>query len=182
MNLGNSTSLSAEASGATGTEGNIKSQLFDQMKKSGVLDSLKSQLRGRLYDQLKLKNDKADVNLNNVNNRLSFKIAVSLVADLMKKCDMPYAMSVFLPECGVNQEILSKMELVDVLSLQHDEYIKNLGDSTPLLLDLVEQIKSKGSVNPNVASTQCQTEDVGSEHMSLDQKLRNIDYGLMERV
>lgn len=87
------------------------------MKKSGVLDGLKSQLRGRLYDQLKLKNEKADVNLNNVSNRLSFKIAVSLVADLMKKCDMPYAMSVFLPECGISQEILSKSELVDVLAL-----------------------------------------------------------------
>lgn len=72
------------------------------MKQSGVLDSLKSQLRGRLYDQLKLKNEKAEVNLNNVNNKLSFKIAVSLVADLMKKCDMPYAMSVFLPECGLS--------------------------------------------------------------------------------
>lgn len=87
------------------------------MKKSGVLDSLKSQLRGRLYDQLKLKGEKADVNLKNVQNRLSFKIAVSLVADLMKKCDMPYAMSVFLPECGISQEILSKSELVDVMSL-----------------------------------------------------------------
>ena len=95
---------------------------------------------------------------------------------------MPYAMSVFLPECGVNQEILSKMELIDVLSLQHDEYIANMGDTTPLLLDLVEQIKSNGSVNPNVNSASCQTEDVGSENMSLDQKLRNIDYGLMERV
>ena len=72
------------------------------MKKSGVLDSLKSQLRGRLYDQLKLKNDKADINLKDVNNRLSFKIAASLVADLMKKTDMPYAMSVFLPECGIS--------------------------------------------------------------------------------
>ena len=55
------------------------------MKKSGVLDSLKSQLRGRLYDQLKLKNEKADVNLNNITNRLTFKVAVSLIADLMKK-------------------------------------------------------------------------------------------------
>ena len=72
------------------------------MKKSGVLDSLKSQLRGRLYDQLKLKNEKADTNLKDVTNRLSFKIAVSLIADLMKKSDMPYALSVFLPECGVN--------------------------------------------------------------------------------
>jgi len=56
-----------------------------------------------------------------VNNRLTFKIAVSLAADLMKKCDMPYAMSVFLPECGFSQEILSKQELVEVLALQHDE-------------------------------------------------------------
>jgi len=95
----------------------MKTQLFEQMKKSGVLDSLKSQLRGRLYDQLKLKNEKADVNLKSATNRLTFKIAASLVADLMKKCDMPYALSVFLPECGVNQEILSKSELVDVLSL-----------------------------------------------------------------
>lgn len=98
-------------------EQSMKNQLFEQMKKSGVLDGLKSQLRGRLYDQLKLKNEKADSNLSNVSNRLSFKIAVSLVADLMKKCDMPYAMSVFLPECGISQEILSKSELVDVLAL-----------------------------------------------------------------
>lgn len=90
--------------------------------------------------------------MNNVNNRLTFKIAVSLISDLMTKCDMPYAKSVFLPECGVSQEILSKSELVDVLSLQHDEHIKSMGDTTPLLLDLVDQIKSNGSVRPNLAS------------------------------
>ena len=88
-------------------------------------------------------------------NRLSFKIAVSLVADLMKKCDMPYAMSVFLPECGVNQEILTKAELVDVLSLQADDHIKTMGDTTPLLLDIVDQIKTNGSINPNQVSSYC---------------------------
>jgi hypothetical protein len=31
-----------------------------------------------------------------------------LITDLMKKCDMPYALSVFLPECGLNKEVLSK--------------------------------------------------------------------------
>jgi hypothetical protein len=138
------------------------------MKKSGVLDSLKSQLRGRLYDQLKLKNEKADVNLKDITNRLTFKIAVSLIADLMKKCDMPYAMSVFLPECGISQEILSKTEIVDVLGLQHDDVIKNMGDTTPLLLDIVEQIKGNGSIRPNMASAQCQTEDVGAESLTLD--------------
>ena len=51
---------------------------------------------------MKLKDEKADTNLKNVTNRLNFKIAVSMIADLMKKCDMPYAMSVFLPECGIS--------------------------------------------------------------------------------
>jgi len=87
---------------AGAAEQGVKTQLFDQMKKSGVLDSLKSQLRGRLYEQLKLQNEKADVNLKSVNNRLTFNIAISLIADLMTKCDMPYAKSVFLPECGVS--------------------------------------------------------------------------------
>lgn len=181
INVAGSQSLSGSMA-ASGQEATVKAQLFDSMKKSGVLDSLKSQLRGRLYEQLKLQNEKADVNFKNVNNRLTFKIAVSLISDLMTKCDMPYARSVFLPECGISQEILSKSELVDVLSLQHDEHIRSMGDTTPLLLDLVDQIKSNGSVRPNVASAQCQTEDVGAESMSLDQKLRNIDYGLMERV
>ena len=146
------------------------------------MDSLKSQLRGKLYDQLKLKNEKSDINLKSAANRLTFKIAASLIADLMKKCDMPYALSVFLPECGLSKEILTKAELVDVLGLQHEEYIKNVGDTTPLIIDIVEQVKSQGGLNPNVASVECQTEDFGSEHMSLDQKLKNIDYGLMERV
>jgi hypothetical protein len=30
------------------------------------------------------------------------------------------------------------MELVDVLSLQHDDQIKAMGDTTPLLLDIVD--------------------------------------------
>jgi hypothetical protein len=59
----------------------------------------------------------------------------------MKKCDMPYALTVFLPESGITQEILSKSEIVDVLGLQRDDVLSTYGDSTPLLLDIVERIK-----------------------------------------
>ena len=72
---------------------------------------------------MRLKNEKVNVNLTETRNRLTFKLAVSLVADLMKKCDMPYALSVFLPESGITQEILSKQEMIDVLGLQSDEHI-----------------------------------------------------------
>lgn len=43
----------------------------------------------------------------------------------MKKCDMPYALSVFLPESGITQEVLSKAELIEVLGLSTDEHILN---------------------------------------------------------
>ena len=33
------------------------------MKKAGILDGLKSNMRGRLYEQLKLKNERVGVNL-----------------------------------------------------------------------------------------------------------------------
>ena len=59
----------------------------------------------------------------------------------MKKCDMPYAMSVFLPECGLSQEILNKSELVEILALKSDDIICSQPESTPLLLDIVERIK-----------------------------------------
>ena len=61
---------------------------------------------------------------------------------MMSKCDMPYARSVFLPESGVTQEVLSKRELADVLNLSQDDFVKSKGDSTPLIFDLVDRIKA----------------------------------------
>ena len=92
------------------------------MKKTGILDGLKSQLRGKLYDQLRLRNDKVDLNFRESgNNRLDFKLGVSIIADFMDRCDMPYAKSVFLPESGIQQEILSKKEIMEVLRLDKDD-------------------------------------------------------------
>ena len=150
----------------------MKKKLFENMKKSGILDGLKVHMRGRLYEQLKLKNDKVSVNFKDQTNRLSFKLAVSIVADLFQKCDMPYALSVFLPECGIQQEILSKAEILEVLKLDKDEhYINSVGskiEMTPLLIDLVDIIKQNGSARPNMTSCYIQTEEAGEESMTLD--------------
>jgi hypothetical protein len=68
----------------------------------------------------------------------------------MQKCDMPYALSVFLPESG-HQSLLTKAELIEVLGLSKDDYFgENVGrEMTPLLMDLVEVIRSNRSVRPN---------------------------------
>ena len=107
-------------------------------------------------------------------------MAVSLVADLMKKSDMPYALSVFLPESGITQEILSKREIIDVLGLSTDEHILNTEDSTPLLNDIIDRVKSQKSLAPGKTSSSCQTEDITSDMLTLDEKLRRIDHNFLE--
>lgn len=67
------------------------------------------------------------------------------MADLMQKSDMPYALSVFLPESGLQGEApLSKPELLELLNLKNDEaYSTQAGSEfTPLLLDLVKVLVS----------------------------------------
>lgn len=89
----------------------------------------------------------------------------------MKKCDMPYAMSVFLPECGLQHEILNKEELKEILALKSDDVISSQPESTPLLVDIVERIKHHRSINAGTASAGCQTEEIDAAYLSIDQKL-----------
>ena len=147
-------------------EAEMKRRLFENLKSAGVLDGMKSTLRGRLYDQLRMKGSgKPDKK-----QGLSYKISTSLVADLMKKCDMPYALSVFLPESGLQQEPLNKNELLEVLNLKKDDhYMSAAGnESTPLILDLIDVIKASGSLRPNKVSSFVQTEEVGESGMTLE--------------
>lgn len=167
--------FSDESNGVSGQENEMKRKLFDNLKKAGVLDGMKSTLRVRLYEQLRLKAEKPK---DRGENKLLFKLAVSLVADLMQKSDMPYALSVFLPESGLSGEApLSKPELLDLLNLKNDEvYASSPGtEFTPLLLDLVRVLHSQKSLRPNRVSSAVQTDDATMEQMSLEQKLRRID-------
>lgn len=49
--------ISEESNGAH--ENEMKRKLFENLKRAGVLDGMKSSLRGRLYEQLKPKKEKA---------------------------------------------------------------------------------------------------------------------------
>ena len=47
--------------GSGSDEVDLKKNLYTSMKNSGVLNSLKADLRSKLYDQLRLKNERQDV-------------------------------------------------------------------------------------------------------------------------
>jgi hypothetical protein len=152
-------------------EEHMKKHLFDQMKGAGILDGLKSQMRTKLYDQLKARSN-GDMDgargigqqLKSMPNALSYKLVVSLIADFMTKCDMMYSHSVFMPECGFGNEILNKNETAEVMKIKSER----VGLPTPLLLDLVEEIREGTSIRPNKVSSMCQTEEAGEEGMNID--------------
>lgn len=41
----------------------MKKRLFENLKRAGILDGMKTSMRTRLYEQLKLKNEKTGLNL-----------------------------------------------------------------------------------------------------------------------
>ena len=71
---------SEDANQLNSGENEMKRKLFENLKRAGVLDGMKSTLRGRLYEQLRIKSDRPK---DPKENQLSFKLATSLVADLM---------------------------------------------------------------------------------------------------
>ncbi len=54
-------------------------------------------------------------------------------------------------------------------------------ESTPLLLDIVDVIKSHKSLRPGKVDSFMQTEEIGEASMTLEQKLKKIDINLMDR-
>ena len=95
----------------------------------------------------------------------------------MQRCDMPYALSVFLPESGSSQEVLSKAELIEVLNLNKDDHFphSNLTAPSPLLLDLVDVLLSNKSIRPSMVSSFVQTEEAGDAFLTLEEKMRKIE-------
>ncbi|XP_071992155.1 centriole and centriolar satellite protein OFD1 isoform X2 [Engystomops pustulosus] len=84
----------------------LRKRLYQTFKKKGVLDSLKTQLRNQLIQDLKLRavggeslqppQDSGDTLLHRACN--------SLVADHLRRCGYEFSLSVFYPECGLEKE------------------------------------------------------------------------------
>lgn len=69
-----------------------------------------------------------------------------------------------------------------MLGLKNDEHYLTAAknEMTPLLLDLVDVIKSSRSLRPNKVSSFVQTEEAGDASLSLEQKLKKIDSTLKD--
>ena len=160
----------------------FKQNLYQSFKKTGVLDGLKAQMRSKLVEQLRAKQAKPDTlaqRLKERDNNLQLKLLCSLVVDFLKKNDLSYSMSTFVPECGFGSNLLSKPEMQEVLQIPRGKEKQH----TALLTDIMDSIRTNSGnlVKPGCVDAGAQT-DEGLEGLSVDQKLRRIELNFKEKI
>ncbi|XP_063809591.1 centriole and centriolar satellite protein OFD1 isoform X2 [Pseudophryne corroboree] len=106
----------------------LRKRLYQTFKNKGVLDSLKTQLRNQLIQDLKhrtLSGDQlqtADVS----GDSLLHRACNSLVADHMRRCGYEYSLSVFFPECGLEKEkVFTVNDLLQLMKINPKSRLHN---------------------------------------------------------
>ncbi|KAG9492399.1 hypothetical protein GDO78_000740 [Eleutherodactylus coqui] len=84
----------------------LRKRLYQTFKKKGVLDSLKTQLRNQLIQDLKLRAGSSESLPSPLvsGDSLLHRACNSLVADHLRRCGYEFSLSVFYPECGLEKE------------------------------------------------------------------------------
>ena len=70
------------------------------------------------------------------------------------------------------------LDLIDLQGLGKDALFTILGS---LGFNPIDRVKAQKSLAPGKTSSYCQTEDISSEMLSLDEKLRRIDHNALEQ-
>ena len=106
------------------SQNQFKSNLFESLKRNGIADKLKSQLRAKLVAELSLKTKgleaQQEVTLLN-------RLIDSLIVGYLKSNNLQFSLSVFLPESGLSRanSILSTNDCLDILHLKNSR-LKNV--------------------------------------------------------
>ena len=87
-----------------------KHKFLESLKSKGVIDSLKSQMRTTLLNQMAsqgmtIKDDKKQ------QSSLMYRTICGLISDFMKAVGFSFALSVFVPECGLAGNFPTKQEI-----------------------------------------------------------------------
>ncbi|KAM5179408.1 centriole and centriolar satellite protein OFD1 [Mantella aurantiaca] len=98
----------------------VRRRLYQTFKNKGVLDSLKTQLRNQLIQDLNPRaHNKEPLQPSDVpSDSLLHQACNSLVADHMRRCGYEYSLSVFYPECGLEKEkALNMHDLMQLMKI-----------------------------------------------------------------
>jgi hypothetical protein len=104
------------------------------------------------------------------------KLACSLISDFLKKNNLTYTQSVFLPEIGL-QELFSENELMGHFN---DKIMNYETSDDSLLINLLKTINKKLQSRKDEQSVSIQTDP--EINLDIDEKLRIIDSKYLSKV
>ncbi|CAK9213189.1 unnamed protein product [Sphagnum troendelagicum] len=127
----------------------LRKQLFSSLRSTGILDSLKSQLRARLIDQLRSSDDGSNFLLqsktNNTRPSLTERLLSSLFLDYLAAYDYSFTTSVFLPESHlVSWAPFSYKEMLQLLHLDPSSEMHHKLKKARILRENQLQMKGEG--------------------------------------
>jgi oral-facial-digital syndrome 1 protein len=154
----------------------FKREVFANLKKNGMLDEIKSQLRAQLLNRLQGKFTTGSAGAlsgeakSEESTKFKRRIICSLIGDYLQKENLLYSQSVFVPETGFSQSLFSVTELEQFFKLP-----KNPSEERCVLDFMVGGMLDISLGGYKDRSEQfVQTEDL-EDNLTLDQKLKKID-------
>ncbi|XP_012937373.1 oral-facial-digital syndrome 1 protein homolog [Aplysia californica] len=163
----------------------LRNRLYHSLRNRGLVDSIKSQLRNSLVTELQ-QSVRGPLTLKDLKvpdgGTLLHRASNSLVANHLRACQYEYSLSVFLPECGLNQD--KKFETQDLVKLlnisPHSRLYQRLSAQSQqdskkgFLWQLLTEVSAlHANSSSNVG---CQTDLIKVGPItSLDEKLTDVD-------
>ncbi|XP_067152836.1 centriole and centriolar satellite protein OFD1 isoform X2 [Apteryx mantelli] len=163
----------------------LRKRLYQTFKNRGVLDTLKTQLRNQLIQELMhpiLSGELQPQTVASDDGSLLITASNSLVADHLQRCGYEYSLSVFFPESGLEKKkLLTMQDLLQLIRINPKSSLyKSLtlrtqkenkkGFLMQILIELIEHHLSKESHD-----TETQTSLMPPYRESLAEKLQLID-------
>ncbi|ORX87053.1 hypothetical protein BCR32DRAFT_289590 [Anaeromyces robustus] len=184
----------------------MRIQLYENLKRSGITDKMKSQLRSCIVQEL-LKNTKlsnndnihgyANIFENNISqksfmtSKVLLKTINSLIIDYLKASNYEFTLSVFLPECGMskNDEVYNEDDIKKVLNInknhnkfneisktENTESEEEYVDKNPLLVKVLNNISKMCEVT--YVEREIQTELSPLEQLDQNIGKINMEYDI----
>uniref|UniRef100_A0A8B9GNU9 OFD1 centriole and centriolar satellite protein n=1 Tax=Astyanax mexicanus TaxID=7994 RepID=A0A8B9GNU9_ASTMX len=96
----------------------LRKRLYQTFKNKGLLDTLKTQLRNQLIQELQSPGEPVPRGLSAKGDSVSVLASNSLVIDHLHRCGYEYTLSVFYPECGLSKDkVFSTRDLLQLLKI-----------------------------------------------------------------
>ncbi|XP_066542972.1 centriole and centriolar satellite protein ofd1 [Hoplias malabaricus] len=160
----------------------LRKRLYQTFRDRGLLDTLKTQLRNQLIQELQNPLAREPGPVPDKTGSLPLMASNSLVADHLQKCGYEYSLSVFLPESGTcRNKMLSSTDLLQLLrvsphsSVYHTLVSKAQSGGKGLLINLLSDL-IEHSLHPELHEAETQTSSSPTDfRRSLVEKLQMID-------